>query len=141
MRAHRALVAATASLTAAGVLAGVALAGSSAGSTVKVVLGKPSELKMTASTLKVKAGKVTFAVANRGKLPHEMVGVPLPAGKTKLAVKGPRASERGAVGEVGEMPGGRSKTVTLGLKPGRYQLICNVPGHYAGGMFLNFTVS
>jgi hypothetical protein len=25
--------------------------------------------------------------------------------------------------------------VTLALKPGRYELVCNLPGHYAAGMY------
>jgi uncharacterized cupredoxin-like copper-binding protein len=143
MQKHKALVAAAASLTAAGALAGVALASPAAGggTTVKVTLGKPTELKMTASRLKVKAGEIKFVVTNAGKIGHEMVVVPLPKGQTKLKVTGSRASEKGALGEAPEMAGGKSRTIHLPLKAGRYQLVCNVPGHYQGGMYLDFTVS
>jgi uncharacterized cupredoxin-like copper-binding protein len=37
-------------------------------------------------------------------------------------------------------PGGHGK-LTLRLKPGRYMLFCNVPGHYAGGQHTVFTVT
>jgi uncharacterized cupredoxin-like copper-binding protein len=141
MHPHRAIVAAAASLTAAGALAGVALGAPSAGTTVKVTLGKPSELKMTVAPGKVKAGSVTFVVANKGSAPHEMVVVPLAAGQAKVPQKNGRAVEKGALGEAPEMAGGRSKTITLKLKAGRYSLLCNVPGHYAGGMYVGFTVS
>jgi hypothetical protein len=30
--------------------------------------------------------------------------------------------------------------VTLHLAPGRYELICNLPGHYAAGMFAELDV-
>ena len=30
--------------------------------------------------------------------------------------------------------------MTLTLAPGRYELICNLPGHYAAGMFTELTV-
>jgi uncharacterized cupredoxin-like copper-binding protein len=33
------------------------------------------------------------------------------------------------------------KTITLDLKPGVYLLICNVPGHYAAGMWTPLTVT
>ena len=142
MNAHRALVAGTASLAAAGALAGIALAGPSAGTSVAVTLGKPTELKMTVAPGKVKAGSVTFVVTNKGKAPHEMVVVPLPAGKAKVpTLQNGRANEKGALGEAPEMGGGKTKTITLKLKKGRYSLLCNVPGHYAGGMFVNFNVS
>ena len=32
-------------------------------------------------------------------------------------------------------------TLTLNLKPGKYQLFCNVPGHYAAGQHIPFTVT
>lgn len=41
----------------------------------------------------------------------------------------------------GDMEAGASKTLTLKLDKGRYALICNIPGHYAAGMFADFTVS
>jgi uncharacterized cupredoxin-like copper-binding protein len=142
MHASRLLVATAASLTAAGALAGVALAGPAAsGTTVKVTLGKPSELKMQAAPAAVKAGPVTFVVTNKGKAPHEMVVVPLAKGETKVAMKNGRAVEKGALGEAPEMGGGKTKTITLNLKKGKYVLLCNVPGHYAGGMFTSFNVT
>jgi uncharacterized cupredoxin-like copper-binding protein len=33
----------------------------------------------------------------------------------------------------GILPGGKGWT-TLQLAPGRYELLCNLPGHYASGM-------
>jgi uncharacterized cupredoxin-like copper-binding protein len=42
---------------------------------------------------------------------------------------------------VQEMRPGQSGRVTLRLKPGKYELFCNVPGHYAAGQHTVFTVT
>ncbi|MFL5941360.1 MAG: plastocyanin/azurin family copper-binding protein [Gaiellaceae bacterium] len=36
---------------------------------------------------------------------------------------------------------GESKTLTVDLKPGTYDLYCSVPGHKQAGMDLKLTVS
>ncbi len=36
---------------------------------------------------------------------------------------------------------GASSGVTLTLAPGRYELVCNLPGHYAAGMYAQVTVT
>ena len=41
----------------------------------------------------------------------------------------------GHLGEVSELEPGKSGALRLDLKPGRYALICNVPGHYVAGMW------
>ncbi len=53
---------------------------------------------------------------------------------------GAQASEKGAVGEVEDLGQGDTKKLTLNLKKGHYALICNLPGHYKGGMYADFTV-
>jgi uncharacterized cupredoxin-like copper-binding protein len=99
-----------------------------------------SEWKIAPSTPTVKAGKVTFDVKNAGAVPHEMVVIKTdkPAGGLG---SGSRVSEKGSVGEVSDVAPGASGTKTLKLKPGKYVLICNLPGHYMQGMHTAFTVS
>jgi uncharacterized cupredoxin-like copper-binding protein len=58
----------------------------------------------------------------------------------KLPVRGGRASEKGAVGEVEDLAGGKTKRLSLNLKKGHYVLICNLPAHYTQGMRTDFTV-
>jgi len=103
---------------------------------VSVGLG---EFFVKPSVAQAAAGKVTFAVHNGGTTTHEFVVVRTdkPAGSL---LKGARADESGNVGETGDLEVGQSKTLTLNLKPGHYALICNLPGHYAAGQHVDFTV-
>lgn len=95
----------------------------------------------------VPAGTVSFEVANTGTLVHEMVVLPLAAGSSagdRRVGADDRVSEAGALGEAsktcgygagsGITPGGLG-WVTLKLRPGAYELICNYPGHYEAGMY------
>jgi uncharacterized cupredoxin-like copper-binding protein len=84
-------------------------------------------------------GKVTFAVKNSGSVEHELVVIKTKTAASKLKVSGGEAGEKGSVGEV-ELAKGKSKILTLTLSKGHYALICNVPGHYKGGMHMDFTV-
>jgi len=75
----------------------------------------------------------------RGSGEHELVVIKTSTKASKLKVSGGKASEKGTVGEV-ELGKGKSKNLTLNLKKGHYALICNMPGHYKGGMHVDFTV-
>ena len=93
----------------------------------------------------VPAGRVTLVAANRGTRPHEMVVLPLPAGSrpglgpsppmtpsTRAAVS---ARRRAAAPPEGPgIAAGATGWVALDLRPGRYELVCNRPGHYRAGM-------
>ncbi len=84
-------------------------------------------------------GKVKFIVTNTGTFKHEFVVLKTtkPAGNL---LKGKEADEAGNVGEIGGIPAGQAKTLTLTLAKGHYALICNLPGHYAAGQFADFYV-
>ena len=41
----------------------------------------------------------------------------------------------------GDLAGGASETVSADLKPGKYELICHVAGHYQAGQTLPFEVT
>jgi uncharacterized cupredoxin-like copper-binding protein len=47
----------------------------------------------------------------------------------------------GDKGEVSELDPGKTGSLTISLKPAKYLLICNVPGHYAAGMWTEFEVT
>lgn len=108
-------------------------------------------MRLTATPSAVPAGEVSFRVRNAGSLTHELVILPLPPGGAGSQPAGSdgRVSERGSLGEAsatcaagageGITPGGTG-WVTLHLAAGRYELICNLPGHYAAGMFTELDV-
>jgi uncharacterized cupredoxin-like copper-binding protein len=83
----------------------------------------------------VPAGKVRFDVSNDGKIEHEFVVIKTNLAPDKLPLKGGEADE-----DVGPSPGeipsvkvGKKKSLAVTLKPGKYVLICNLPGHYKAG--------
>jgi uncharacterized cupredoxin-like copper-binding protein len=93
------------------------------------------------ATTKARPGRVTFVVRNAGKMTHEFVVIKTAKLAGNLAPPGEaEASETGAVGEIEELKPGEVKRVTLTLKKGHYALICNLPGHYKLGQFLDFYV-
>lgn len=90
----------------------------------------------------VPAGEVTFTAKNVGTVVHEMIVLKTDTDASKIALdKEGMVSEDDSVGEISELEPGKTGSATLNLKPGHYALVCNQPGHYAAGMYLNFTVT
>lgn len=97
------------------------------------------------------AGTVSLAVRNVGYRPHELVVLPLLPGTsagTRAVVNG-RVDETGRLGEAsstcaagsGEgIAAGSAGWTTLRLAAGRYELVCNLRGHYAAGMYAELDV-
>jgi uncharacterized cupredoxin-like copper-binding protein len=100
-----------------------------------------NEFSITPSVATAKGGQVTFDVSNDGAETHEMVVVKTDADAADIPLESGKASEKGSVGEIADLPAGQSKSLTLNLSQGHYVLLCNLPGHYTGGMRVNFTVS
>jgi uncharacterized cupredoxin-like copper-binding protein len=102
---------------------------------------------ITATPDAAKAGVVTFKVINDAKdtTLHEMIVMlladptnPLPYLDSENRVDEDRAGDKG---EVSELEQGAAGSLTVNLKPGKYLLICNVPGHFGAGMWTTFTVN
>jgi uncharacterized cupredoxin-like copper-binding protein len=101
----------------------------------------------------VRAGAVSFVAVNHGVRTHELLVLPLSAGRPVGARPvGPdnTVEETGSLGEASRGCGaghgdgiapGQAGWVTLSLAPGRYELLCNLPGHYAAGMFTDLDVA
>jgi uncharacterized cupredoxin-like copper-binding protein len=94
----------------------------------------------------IQAGHVTFEVINNSKdTIHEMVVAPLKSDDEVLPYN--KAEERveeekaGHLGEVAELDPGQSGELGIDLDPGKYILYCNIPGHYAAGMWTILTVT
>ena len=99
-----------------------------------------SEFKISASPKSVSAGKITFTAKNKGHMEHELVLIRTSTSASKLKISSNRVSEKGSVGEIEDIAAGKSKKHTFNLKKGHYVLLCNIPGHYKGGMHADFTV-
>ena len=129
------------------------------GTTVNVTLTNMGRGMMSGGMMRifvdrpqVPAGQVSFRVANTGSLVHELVVLTLPAGQPvgeRYIGSDNRIDETGSLGEASKTCGsgagdgidpGAVGWVTLNLAPGNYELVCNLPGHYAAGMYAELTV-
>jgi uncharacterized cupredoxin-like copper-binding protein len=89
------------------------------------------------------AGKANIEVSNRGPQEHELVILRTDSPANGLPVRGDRVLEHEAgknYGEVDDLGPGQQRSLSVSLPPGRYVLICNLPGHYEKGMHAVLTV-
>ena len=116
---------------------------------VSVTLGAPSEFALTPARRKVKTGRVTFKIDNSGLLEHELLVIEteldsaeLPTDADGAAIEDDAAAPQagGGANVRATVPAGDAGSLTVELEPGSYALACNIPGHYASGMHVNFTV-
>lgn len=103
------------------------------------------DFKIRAQRYELPAGKVDLSVKNDGPDAHELIVVretdsSLPMRKDGLTVDEDAIQKQtqGAL-EPGQ-PGGE-RHLKLHLAPGRYLLLCNMSGHYLGGMHAELVVS
>lgn len=76
-------------------------------------------LPLNATKSHAPVGKLTFVVRNAGKLEHEFVVLRTDKAAGQLAAAGTKdAPEKGAVGEIEEIPPGATKKLVLALKKG-----------------------
>lgn len=122
-------------------------------------VGMMGMMRILVNPATVPPGQVSFRVRNAGALNHELVVLPL----TKGQYPGQRAigpdgkvDEAGGLGEASRTCGAdrgeddpsssgiapaASGWTTVTLAPGRYELICNITGHYWTGMYAELDVS
>lgn len=110
-------------------------------------------MRVLVSATSAPAGTVSLTVTNAGYLTHELVVLPLAAGQqpgTRSVGSGGKVDETGSLGEAsatcaagaGEgIAANATGWVTLHLPAGRYELVCNLPGHYAAGMYAELDVT
>lgn len=115
------------------------------------MMGGMMRLSLDRST--VAAGQVTFLAVNAGNINHELVVLALPVdqivGTRPIGADG-KIDETGSLGEASNscaagsgdgIAPGASSWVTVTLPAGRYEVVCNLAGHYAAGMYAQLTVS
>jgi uncharacterized cupredoxin-like copper-binding protein len=103
-------------------------------------------MRLRATPAVVAAGRVSLVVENLGWRTHELVVLPLHDGVIEGGrVPGPdgQIDESGGLGEASTSCGpdsgegiatGSVGWTTINLRPGRYELVCNLKNHYANGM-------
>ena len=113
----------------------------------------PGAMGLSADQSSVPHGTVSFVVTNAGAVKHEMVILPMDS--TQVAGTRPlggdaKVDEAGSLGEASNSGGsgsgegiepGASSRVTVTLAPGRYELVCNLMGHYVSGMYRQLKVT
>jgi uncharacterized cupredoxin-like copper-binding protein len=134
------------------VAACVLLAGAAAGcgATARLAGGRQvidvteRDFTIKASPKRVSPGQVVFQARNRGPDAHELIVVRASDGGLKLRSDGMTVSEEGlkaaVVGTLEPGAPGSVRELRARLAPGRYVLICNMSGHYMGGMHTVVTV-
>ncbi len=122
-------------------------------------MGMMGMMRILINPATVPPGQVSFRVTNAGALNHELVVMPLAKGQYpgQRAI-GPdgKVDEVGSLGEASRTCGadrgddnpvnngivaGASGWTSVTLTPGRYELICNITGHYWTGMYAELDVS
>jgi uncharacterized cupredoxin-like copper-binding protein len=94
---------------------------------VATVAVTETEFKLTPANPSIsKSGVITFKVTNRGTVAHSLEIEGTASGDAKLPQ---------------DLQPGQSATLTVTLKPGKYEWYCPVDGHKAMGMRGEITVS
>ena len=111
-----------------------------AGTVVRVT---ERDFRITIAPAKVRAGEVRLLLQNKGPDAHELIMVRASHGRLPLRTDGLTVDEEAlaSVKTVEPQSPGTKGELLLHLKPGRYELFCNMAGHYLGGMRAQLVVT
>lgn len=107
---------------------------------VTITMGQGSPFQTSVSRASAPKGKIAFTLVNKGSMTHEAIILRTNVRADRLPVARGKASEKGRVGAIKNVAGGKRKKLVLTLPAGKYVIICNVVGHYQAGMRVAFTV-
>ncbi len=102
-----------------------------------------STYKIEMSKESMPAGDVTFHVKNNATdMTHEFVVFKTDLDASQLPVDADGNVTEDTLQSMGEveLEAGKSEDLKLNLPAGHYAIVCNQPGHYKQGMYVNFTV-
>lgn len=111
-----------------------------------------SHMKLRATPVTASAGQVSIVASNMGWRTHELVILPLTAGVSaghRVPRSDGKVDETASLGEAsascaaGTGDGVTARSVgwtNVTLTPGHYELLCNLPNHYADGMWQELIV-
>ena len=94
---------------------------------------------------RIPAGDVRLVVRNRGPEQHELIIVRASEDRLPLRSDAATVDEEGlepqTLGTLEPGPVGSTRELEVHLRPGTYEVFCNMAGHYLGGMSATFTVA
>jgi len=114
--------------------------GAAGGGTTEIKMG---DYYFDPQNATLKAGPTTIEAPNEGSVEHELVlfesnenAADLPT-EASGDVDEEKLEEEGGeeAGEIEDVEAGDTKSGKFNLKPGKYVMFCNLPGHYARGMY------
>ncbi len=115
--------------------------------------GSTGMMRLIVDRSTVTHGHVSVLAVNAGNINHELVILPIPSGQivgTRAIGADAEIDETGSLGEASNtcaagsgdgIAPSASSWVTVTLPAGRYELVCNLPGHYAAGMYAQLIVT
>jgi len=116
-----------------------------AGATLTIKMG---DFYFSPKNATAKAGLTTIEAPNEGTMEHELVLFKTNMDPAKLPTEANGDVDEEKVDEVAEEAGeiadvepGETKSEKFKLTPGKYVMFCNIPGHYAQGMYGTLTVT
>jgi uncharacterized cupredoxin-like copper-binding protein len=121
--------------------------GGSAGGTGGTIDFKMGEFFYNPKNTTAKAGSTTIEAINEGAAEHELVVFKSDLNPAKLPTESNGEVNENkmdqiaeSAGEISEIKAGETKSEEFELTPGKYVIFCNLPGHYAAGMYGTLTV-
>lgn len=122
-----------------------AASGGGASASLNIALG---DYFFAPKDVTAQAGPTTISAPNEGAVEHELVVFKTNMDPAKLPTEanGDVDEEKMdkvaiAAGEVADVEAGETKSGNFKLTPGKYVIFCNLPGHYAQGMYGTLTVT
>jgi uncharacterized cupredoxin-like copper-binding protein len=108
---------------------------------------KMGEFYFDPSEASAPAGNTTIEAPNDGAVEHELVlfktdkdPADLPTEANGEVNEEKLDKEAEEAGEIADVEPGATKSESFKLTPGKYVMFCNLPGHYAAGMYGTVTV-
>jgi uncharacterized cupredoxin-like copper-binding protein len=94
------------------------------------------DFRLVLKPRRIKAGDVELVVRNQGPVTHEVIMVRSSGSRPPLRRDGFTVDEEALheVGAVEALDPHRVRRLRLHLAPGRYELFCNMAGHFMAGM-------
>jgi len=111
----------------------------------RVINVRERDFRITLSRTHVTAGDVVIRAESTGPDAHELIVVRSDGARLRLRPDGMTVDEEGLeksiVGALEPGSAGKTRELRVRLEPGTYTLLCNMYGHYMGGMHSTLVVA